>query len=165
LLADRHGRPSDLSRSHRITNPEPGWWDVAGGKLTTYRLIAEETVDQVSRTMGKSAHDNRCRTAIMPLLSPEEKNDFSGILPPEFTRAAVEHYCVNEWALHLDDVMIRRTGWHHYFPDAAQRAEQVADWMRELLGWPEEQVSMELRRYEALGDWRPRASEPVLAKA
>ena len=28
---------------------EPGWLDVAGGKLTTYRLIAEETVDRLVR--------------------------------------------------------------------------------------------------------------------
>src|SRR2546422_593647 len=41
LLADRAGAggPSDISRAHQIRTPEPGWWDVAGGKLTTYRLI------------------------------------------------------------------------------------------------------------------------------
>src|SRR5205085_4606852 len=34
LIADPNGRPSDISRSHEIRSPEPGWWDVAGGKLT-----------------------------------------------------------------------------------------------------------------------------------
>ena len=34
----RTAKPSDVSRAHEIHNPEPGWWDVAGGKLTTYRL-------------------------------------------------------------------------------------------------------------------------------
>ena len=29
--------------------PHPGWIDVAGGKLTTYRLMAEQTVDLVGR--------------------------------------------------------------------------------------------------------------------
>ena len=47
LIADPSGKPSDISRSHEIKNPEPCWWDVAGGKLTTYRLMAEQTVDQV----------------------------------------------------------------------------------------------------------------------
>ena len=36
LVADPSGKPSDVSRAHEIHNPEPGWWDVAGGKLTTY---------------------------------------------------------------------------------------------------------------------------------
>ena len=51
LLADPNGKPSDISRSHEIKNPEPGWWDVAGGKLTTYRLMAEQTVDQIVKSL------------------------------------------------------------------------------------------------------------------
>ena len=47
LIADPKGRPSDISRSHEIKSPEPNWWDVAGGKLTTCRLMAEQTVDHV----------------------------------------------------------------------------------------------------------------------
>ena len=47
LVADPSGKPSDISRAHEIHNPEPGWWDVAGGKLTTYRLMGEQTVDQI----------------------------------------------------------------------------------------------------------------------
>ena len=49
LVADPSGKPSDISRAHEIHNPEPGWWDVAGGKLTTYRLMGEQTVDQIVR--------------------------------------------------------------------------------------------------------------------
>ena len=49
-MADPHGRPSDISRAHEIRSPEPGWWDVAGGKLTTYRLMGEQTVDQLARS-------------------------------------------------------------------------------------------------------------------
>ena len=54
LLADANGKPSDLSRSHEIATPKPGWWDVAGGKLTTYRLMAEQTVDQIVTRLRKS---------------------------------------------------------------------------------------------------------------
>ena len=134
LIANPNGSPSDISRSHEIRNPEPGWWDVAGGKLTTYRLMAERTVDQVVKALKRKTAP--CRTATEPLLPSAETNGVSGILPPEFNRGAVKHYCANEWAVHLDDVMVRRTSWHYYFADANERAEQVADWMGGFLGWP-----------------------------
>ena len=51
LIADPGGKPSDISRAHEIRNPEPGWWDVAGGKLTTYRLMGEQTVDQIVQAL------------------------------------------------------------------------------------------------------------------
>ena len=145
LIADANGKPSDISRSHQIKNPEPNWWDVAGGKLTTYRLMAEQTVDQIARQLGGKF--SPCRTAIEPLLSTAETCGVSGILPPEFCRAAVEHYCVSEWATHLEDVMIRRTSWHYYFSDAEKRAAQVAEWMVEILGWSEAEKTEQLRRY------------------
>ena len=151
LIADPSGKPSDISRSHEIRSPEPGWWDVAGGKLTTYRLMAEQTVDQIIAWLRKS-HDlngsvKPCRTAEEPLLPPAETANVSGILPPEFNRRSVEHYVTNEWAIHLDDVMVRRTSWHYYFSDTAQKAERVADWMGELLGWSVAQRAGELARY------------------
>jgi glycerol-3-phosphate dehydrogenase len=157
LIADPHGKPSDISRSHQINNPEPGWWDVAGGKLTTYRLMAEQTVDGIAKWLNELSSLNRlngskrqfrsCGTAKEALLSPSEVEGISGILPPELNRRAVEHYCTNEWAIHLDDVMLRRTRWHYYFADAAQMAEQVADWMSEFLGWSEATRRAELERY------------------
>lgn len=152
LIADPNGKPSDISRSHEITSPEPDWWDVAGGKLTTYRLMAEQTVDQIAETLKPLKRYNECATAVEPLLSTNEMNGFSGILPPEFHRHAVEHFCANEWAIHLDDVMVRRTSWHYYFRDAAQKAERVADWMGELLGWSDAQRVAELDRYRAETD-------------
>lgn len=81
------------------------------------------------------------------LLPPSEIEGISGILPPEVSRRAVEHYCANEWSIHLDDVMLRRTRWHYYLPNATQMAEQVADWMSEILGWPEAIRAAELQRY------------------
>src|SRR4029077_17922943 len=79
-----------------------------------------------------------------------EVTGVSGILPPEFTRRAVEHYLANEWAVSLDDVMIRRTGWHYYEKNAASLARQVADWMGEALGWGAETRAGELRQYQAI---------------
>jgi glycerol-3-phosphate dehydrogenase len=147
LIANPNGKPSDISRSHEIRNPEAGWWDVAGGKLTTYRLMAEQTVDRLVREQQLKAFP--CRTAVEPLLPASEVNSVSGILPPAFNRTAVDHYAAREWAVHLDDVMLRRTSWHYYFADAAARAQSVADWMGELQGWSAETRVAELRRYEA----------------
>ena len=90
-----------------------------------------------------------CRTAEEPLLPQSEVAGVSGILPPEFSRRAVEHYVANEWAIHLDDVMVRRTSWHYYHRDAAQKAERVADWMGELLGWSDATRVAEMQRYLA----------------
>jgi glycerol-3-phosphate dehydrogenase len=119
---------------------------VAGGKLTTYRLMAEQTLDQIVGALKFRA--GACRTAVEPLLPPEQAS--SGILPPPFSRHAVEHCVMNEWALRLDDVMVRRTSWQQYLRDAGQKAEQVLDWMGELLGWSGAQRSDELLRYQRL---------------
>lgn len=146
LIADPNGKPSDISRSHQIKMPEPFWWDVAGGKLTTYRLMAEQTVDAIAKKLGGSFA--ACETATKPLLNGEVKEGFSGIVPPKFGRAAVEHYCTKEWAIHLDDVMVRRTSWHYYHRDADAKAGQVADWMSELLGWSSAQKTEEVARYQ-----------------
>ena len=62
--------------------------------------------------------------------------DLQQILPPPLTREIVKHYCDHEWAVHLDDVMIRRTGWHYYLAETQKHPEQVADWMGEFLDWP-----------------------------
>lgn len=148
LIANPNGAPSDISRSHEIRHCEPGWWDVAGGKLTTYRLMAEQTVDRIVKALKRETAP--CRTATEPLLPPTETEGISGILPPAFNRDAVEHFCACEWAVHLDDVMIRRTGWHYYFADSTGRAGQVAAWMAEILGWPESVRDGEIRRYRAL---------------
>jgi glycerol-3-phosphate dehydrogenase len=149
LIANANGKPSDISRSHEIKMPEPFWWDVAGGKLTTYRLMAEQTVDQIVKKLG--GNFSACRTAAESLLPKNETDGISGIVPPDFCRSAVEHFCENEWAQNLDDVIIRRTSWHYYFRDAAERAEKVADWMSEILGWSEEEKKAQLQRYKNSG--------------
>ncbi len=146
LVADPSGKPSDISRAHEITSPEPRWWDVAGGKLTTYRLMAEQTVDRIVSELKVQAEP--CRTAQEPLLPESETAGFSGITPPEFCRAAVEHFCRNEWAAHVDDIMVRRTSWHYFHRDAEHRAAQVVNWMADLLGWGDAEQASEWNRYK-----------------
>ena len=129
LVASKRGGPSDISRAHQIAMPKPGWFDVVGGKLTTYRLIGEQVVDRIVSRTGRNSP--RCRTAEEPLLGPTatQPHAESGVLPPEVTRKLVDHYCRNEWAVFPDDIMLRRTSWRHYFTDADQIASQVEEWM------------------------------------
>jgi glycerol-3-phosphate dehydrogenase len=142
LIADPNGRPSDISRAHEIHVRPEGWVDVAGGKLTTYRLMAEQAVDAVSRLLGR---ETECTTARVPLV--EGKAAFSGVVPPAVSREAVEGYCRAEWARHLDDVMIRRSGWRFYHRDHLKIAAEVAAWMAGALGWSEQRTRQEVERY------------------
>ena len=143
LIADPKGRPSDISRAHEIKSPEPNWWDVAGGKLTTCRLMAEQTVDRLVATAGLQA--SPCATAHTPL--PGGDMAFSRIVPPAFSREVVEHFCTREWAVRLEDVMIRRSSWHYYHRDAQDKAQKVAQWMAESLGWDAARRSAEEHDY------------------
>jgi glycerol-3-phosphate dehydrogenase len=151
LIADPNGKPSDISRSHSIQQTLPGWWDVAGGKLTTYRLMAEQTVDQISKHLGGSFE--KCRTGDLELLPRDATKKISQLTPPEPTRELIDHFCKNEFAMHLDDVMMRRGGWHSYRRDARELAEIVAAWMGEVFGWTDQQKEAELRRYHQMSDW------------
>ena len=127
LIADKHGRPSDISRAHEIHMTTPGWFDVAGGKLTTYRLMAEQTVDQVVKHLRLPPRP--CATATQALLPDPSAAQFSGVVPPAVSREAVDHFVRNEWAIHPEDVMLRRTGWQHYLDDPAQVESDVRAWM------------------------------------
>ena len=59
LLAPAEGkhalseRTSDLSRRHTVRTSATGVVTVTGGKLTTYRKMAEDTVDAVTKEMGR----------------------------------------------------------------------------------------------------------------
>jgi glycerol-3-phosphate dehydrogenase len=147
LVADPHGNPSDISRRHEIKESNPAWWDVTGGKLTTYRLMAEETVDQIVRRLGVATRP--CATAEEPLLAAGETVT-CGVTPPAPSAAVVEHCVRREWARRLDDVMFRRTSWRHYHHDHAALATTVAAWMAPLRGWSEADVRAELDRYRQI---------------
>ncbi len=146
LIASGQGGPSDISRAHEIRQPRAGWFDVAGGKLTTYRRIGEQVVDRVAACVNKTM--TPCMTAAEPLLGPEQVQGISGILPPEVGPEVVRHFCRGEWAVHLDDVMIRRSNWHHYYRDSQEIARQVAQWMAEVCQWDATRQAAELVRYQ-----------------
>lgn len=147
LVADRNGNPSDISRRHEVRMNEPGWWDVTGGKLTTYRLMAEEAVNAIVKFVG--AAKKKCETAQRPLLDPSATSGISGIVPPAVSEILVKHYCRNEWVRHLDDLMIRRTSWRHYRHDQLEVAGRAAKWMAVELGWDEAQTQAEIAAYRS----------------
>jgi glycerol-3-phosphate dehydrogenase len=155
LIANPDGSPSDISRAHQIHCPEPAWWDIAGGKLTTYRLMAEQAVDQIVTHLGVKAQ--LCRTAAEPLLRPDEVNAISGILPAPFTRESVQHFVHHEWARRLEDVMLRRSGWHYYQRWSTASIEQVAGWIAEAAGWTTEQRRAEIEAFCASAKFAPAA--------
>jgi glycerol-3-phosphate dehydrogenase len=72
------------------------------------------------------------------------------VVPPDVSREAVEHFCAREWARHLDDVMIRRSGWYYYHRDAAQIAQRAAEWMAAALDWSADRTAAELERYREM---------------
>lgn len=70
LLAEAHASGGSLPREHRIDTGPLGVLHVAGGKLTTYRRMAAETVDRafaLVRERGGRAPEGRSATATEPL--------------------------------------------------------------------------------------------------
>ena len=74
LLAPTRGhrmsaRTADLSRRHTVRTGPDGLVTVTGGKLTTYRKMAEDTMEVVARRLGPHLPDGarRCPTRRLPL--------------------------------------------------------------------------------------------------
>src|SRR5436309_3810700 len=61
-------RTADLSRRHAVLRSGSGLITVTGGKLTTYRRMAADTVDDVMAALGRSG---RCRTGRLRLRGAE----------------------------------------------------------------------------------------------
>lgn len=65
LLAGEGGgdlRTADLSRRHHVTVGRDGVVSVTGGKLTTYRKMAADTMDLVVERIGKGSRKSRTRS-------------------------------------------------------------------------------------------------------
>jgi glycerol-3-phosphate dehydrogenase len=60
-------RTADLSRRHTVRVSAHGMITVTGGKLTTYRRMAEDTVDAVVKALGSPSGTRRCRTKRLAL--------------------------------------------------------------------------------------------------
>ncbi|MFC5721776.1 glycerol-3-phosphate dehydrogenase/oxidase [Streptomyces gamaensis] len=69
LLAGESDATSKLSREHTVAHPVPGLVVVAGGKYTTYRVMAKDAVDEAVHALDRRVAD--CVTEDVPLLGAE----------------------------------------------------------------------------------------------
>jgi glycerol-3-phosphate dehydrogenase len=76
LLAGADGPTADLSRDHRILERPDGLLTIVGGKLTTYRRMAEDVVDRVAARRGLEV---RSRTASQPLVGAASRARLRGL--------------------------------------------------------------------------------------
>ena len=192
LVGKTVGATSKLSREHAIETVVPGFTTIAGGKYTTYRVMAKDVIDEIAADLGGPVPAST--TQKLPLIGArgyqragQRLRDHAGSLG--LTEAQVEHlngrygalvdelatliekrpelaqpvtgadeyvaveivYAVtHEGALHIDDVMTRRT---HIATETHDRgitaAPVVAGLMAAELGWDEGQTARELAHYQA----------------
>src|SRR5258706_351275 len=64
LLRTEHANPSQVSREHQVFESPHGLISIAGGKLTTYRVMARDVVDRVAKRLHEL--DGRAVTARPP---------------------------------------------------------------------------------------------------
>ena len=75
-LLDSDGSTADLSRKHAVLRSRTGVVTVVGGKLTTYRQMAEDAVDAVGLTQAP------CRTRALPLLGAAPREELAHLEEP-----------------------------------------------------------------------------------
>jgi glycerol-3-phosphate dehydrogenase len=98
LVRDAGSEPTaDLSRRHRVTSSDSGMITITGGKLTTYREMAADTVDEVVDVLGDRLDDRsvgRSRTKRLRLRGADGYDEFvasppaSSLTPAQLTHLA-----------------------------------------------------------------------------
>ncbi|MEM9173667.1 MAG: FAD-dependent oxidoreductase, partial [Myxococcota bacterium] len=192
LLQGESDATSQLSREHAVSQSISGLITVAGGKYTTYRVMAKDVVDVAARGLeqkvppccthetplvgaaGYRAQWNRRETlaeesglhvhVIERLLDrygtriheildsiraqPELAHAIDGA--PTYLAAEIRYAASHEGALHLDDVLTRRTRISiETFDRGVIAAGPTATLMGEVLGWDEATRDREIAHYEA----------------
>jgi glycerol-3-phosphate dehydrogenase len=192
LLSGESDSTSQLSREHAVARSQPGLVSVAGGKYTTYRVMAADAVDLAREDLPGPVPDSV--TADIPLLGAEGYAALVHQVPqlaarsgqpewrvrrlldrygslvhelfaladadpqlwqplehaPEYLRAEIRYAVTHEGALHLDDVLARRTRISIETPDRGVAcASEVAALVGEALGWDESRTSDEVEAYAA----------------
>ncbi|HEB90654.1 MAG TPA: glycerol-3-phosphate dehydrogenase/oxidase [Deltaproteobacteria bacterium] len=192
LLQGESDATSQLSREHAVSQSVSGLITVAGGKYTTYRVMARDVVDVAARGLeqkvpescthevpllgaaGYRAHWNRRETlaersglhvhVIEHLLTRygtrihellELIREEPGLArpvegAPTYLAAEIHYATSHEGALHLDDVLTRRTRISiETFDRGVLAARQTAKTMGAILGWDEATIAGEIEHYEA----------------
>lgn len=190
LLAGESDETSKLSREHIVAHSVPGLVVIAGGKWTTYRVMAKDAIDEaVAALDGKvpasttedvallgaegyqAAWNKRSKIArafgvhrvrIEHLLNRygtltdelldliRERPELNHPLPgaDDYLEAEIVYAATHEGALHLDDVLARRTRISIEAWDRGVSAAPVAaKLMGDALGWDEARVEQEVQFY------------------
>jgi glycerol-3-phosphate dehydrogenase len=109
LLQSDDKNPSARSRDHQIIRRAENMLTLAGGKYTTYRLIAKQAVDEVYKILD--LRPPKCQTATTPI--PDYRPTPAGEKiadAPEVYASDIEQAAKNEMAITVEDIMHRRTG-------------------------------------------------------
>lgn len=80
LLDGGDGSTADLSRKHAVITGPSGVTTVVGGKLTTYRRMAQDAVDAAVAHHGLAA--GPCVTADLPLLGAASRTELASLEEP-----------------------------------------------------------------------------------
>src|SRR5215217_1214889 len=171
LLAGESDSTSKLSREHAVASPVRGLVVIAGGKYTTYRVMAKDAVDAAIRDLDQKVPAS-C-TEDVPLLgadgyhalwnarplladetglldmiksSPELAHPLDGA--PEYLKIEAVYAASHEGALHLDDILARRTRISiETWDRGLAAARDVATLVASVLGWGEADVDREVEHY------------------
>lgn len=163
-------RTADLSRRHRVDVSTSGVIRVIGGKLTTYRQMAQDTVDELDRIVGKRRPCTTARTRIVgrdeadiASIVAEQPERAKPVAPGvQLTHADVIASVRFELATNLIDVLTRRTRLHIDDRSRAMEiAPAVAMMMANELGWDDERRTTEINAYLALCEAERRATAEV----
>ena len=80
---------ADISRRHAVLVSRTGVVTIVGGKLTTYRRMAEDAVDAAVEHAGIDAGE--CRTRALPLLGAADRVTLAGLEQPRAAGPEVRH--------------------------------------------------------------------------
>lgn len=168
--------PSDETREHALW-VEPGCVTLAGGKLTTFRLLALEVLQACAGFVGRPLVDTGSAVfAAMPVLplpglSATQQRRLAGRYGRALPRLAellaeLGQECVgatetlwaelafaaeHELVLHLDDLLLRRTRLGLLLPRGAlDHIERIRALTEPHLQWGDSGWATELARYRAL---------------
>ena len=166
-----------LSREHRLFSPLPGLTAIAGGKYTTYRVMARDAVDLVARDLDStnpSATDRlpllgaaaplddedpvrlrhgSCADEVLTLAQDDPKLAAPLAGAGRYILAEAVHAVTHQGALDLDDILSRRTRVSIEVVDRGRTATAaIAPLVAPLLDWSEDRAAEELHRYLRLRD-------------
>jgi len=158
-----------LSRDHTLMESPAGLVTIVGGKWTTYRRMAQDTVDHVA---GVAALPKReCLTADMPLVGATSQvprwmefgatageaaafeHEYSGEVHPRlpYSMAMAAYVIEEEMPVRLEDVLARRLRALFLDAEAAiEAAPRVAQLMASLQGHDAEWVALQVADFTAL---------------